>query len=137
MDTQTINATISKVNDLEYLVQAARLLHPGANYQTVEEILARYEGIDKTQKTWLSSLGKILLYHLIEDDLPDSYNGEEIEDLQSKIFDIAYTISAHRPEDTKLVSPESGITANFVPLQRVHTPALSFFDDRLHGIYYV
>ena len=74
----------------------------------------RYEGIDKTQKTWKSSLGKILLYHLIEDDQSSSYNPKEVGKLKSNIFDIAYTISAHRAEDTKLKSPESGITANFV-----------------------
>ena len=67
-------------------------------------MLDRYEDIDQTQKTWKSSLGKILLYHLIEDDQSSSYNPKEVEKLKSNIFDIAYTISAHRAEDTKLKS---------------------------------
>ena len=113
-DVQSINATNDPVKDLECLLDVARLVHPGANYHSLEEVLDRYEGIDKTQKTWRSSLGKILLYHLIEDNLSGSYNPGEVEKLTSNIFDIAYTISAHRPEDTKLKSPESGITANFV-----------------------
>ena len=113
-DLQSINATNDKVEDLEYLLEAARLVHPSANYQSLEEVLDRYEDIDQTQKTWKSSLGKILLYHLIEDDQSSSYNPKEVGKLKSNIFDIAYTISAHRAEDTKLKSPESGITANFV-----------------------
>ena len=49
-DLQSINATNDKVEDLEYLLEAARLVHPSANYQSLEEVLDRYEDIDKTKK---------------------------------------------------------------------------------------
>ena len=103
------------INDEEHLIQAYKMIEQLSEDLSYQEILDKYEIKSNDHK---SVLGKTLLRKLINDNelsISDEFLPEKMEDLKSKIFDIAYKISVHRNEDTKLITRfGSGITPNFV-----------------------